>query len=51
MSIDWFDDKFRRNRGDLAWLLGDEVKLSCWSDLTNLCTYVENAHKKESPSD
>ena len=53
MSIDWFNDKFRRNHGDLAWLLGDEVKLSRWSDLANLCTcpYVENAHKKESPSD
>ena len=46
MSVDWFDDKFSRNRGDLAWLLGDEGKLSRWSDLPNLCTYVENSCKK-----
>ena len=51
MSVEWFDEKFTRNRGDLAWLLGDDGKLSRWSDLPNLCTYVENACKKESSAD
>jgi len=42
ISVDWYDAKCKRNRDDLAWLLGDEGKLSRWYDLPNLCTYVNN---------
>ena len=52
MSVDWYDAKSKRNRGDLAWLLGDEGKLSRWSDLPNLCSYVNNScNNKPVPDD
>jgi len=43
MTVEWFDGKSPRDRNELAWLLGDDVKLSRWSQLPNLCARVQNS--------
>jgi len=43
MTVEWFDGKTSRDSSALVWLLGDDVKLSRWSQLPNLCAHVQNS--------
>jgi len=40
------DHERQRESGELAWLLGDEVKLSRWSQLPNICAHVQNSYSQ-----
>ena len=52
MRVEWFDDERQRDSSELAWLLGDDIKLSRWSQLPNICAYIQNSCSKESaPTD
>jgi len=42
IRVDWFDDKCQRDNAELVWLLGDDIKLSRWSQLRNVCAHVQN---------
>jgi len=42
MTVDVYDDKEQRDRRELAWLLGDEGKLTRWSQLPNICAHLQN---------
>ena len=52
MRVEWFDDERQRDSSELAWLLGDDIKLSRWSQLPNICAYIQNSSsKKSAPTD
>lgn len=42
MTVVIFDNKQLRNSSELAWLLGDENKLTRWSQLPNICSHWAN---------
>jgi len=42
MSVNIFDFLQQRPVNEIGWLLGDENKLSRWSQLPNICTHVHN---------
>jgi len=49
MSVKIFDSKQCRDSNELAWLLGDESKLTRWSQLPNICTFLTNSCKVLNP--
>ena len=42
MRVHIFDSIRQRDCSDIIWLLGDECRLSRWSQLPNICSYLQN---------
>jgi hypothetical protein len=42
MRVHIFDSTQQRDCSDIIWLLGDECKLSRWSQLPNICSHLQN---------
>jgi len=51
LRVDMFVGKEERDRCELSWLLGDEGKLTRWSQLPNICTHLHNAVNMESTAE
>ena len=43
MRVEWFDDERQKDSNELTWLLGDNVQLSRWSQLPNVCAHIQNS--------
>ena len=43
MRVEWFDHERHRDSGELASLLGNDAKLSRWSQLPNVCAHIQNS--------
>ena len=52
MHVEWFDHESPMDSSELAWLLGDNGKLSRWSQLPNICAHIRNSStKQQAPTD